>query len=102
MCTNKCHCVCHENTEGGTPKAIHIMACCYTCPDCKMTRIKNLDTHVEQHGSVTVYDLKLLLAVQPLLHDRYFGWKSIDDFGVYRNARNGRWFIRVAPPVSLT
>lgn len=64
--------------------------------------IKNLDTHVEQHGSVTVYDLKLLLAVQPLLHDRYFGWKSIDDFGVYRNARNGRWFIRVAPPVSLT
>jgi hypothetical protein len=31
---DECDCVCHEPTETGEPKVMHIIACCSPCPEC--------------------------------------------------------------------
>lgn len=31
---DNCQCACHDETETGEPKIIHMIACCEQCPNC--------------------------------------------------------------------
>lgn len=40
---DECKCPCHELTEDGQPKIIHMIACCDPCPECGRNVDKQID-----------------------------------------------------------